>query len=247
LIRFPLQFLIRYDGSKEEWIATSHIHEQTKPDFQALREKNLESSFCVLIRPNQDKSSIKEAQIVDFSSTQAMETDAGDEAAHHSQTSIDKIKVNLTGESATMWIDVNSCLSIHATQATDSEIQSRQECLLKACKKPMKRSRSNLDSPRTPHSRTDAGDTEEGSAGPNRAQDGPRATAKRQVGKVGKKRNVEKEDLSLSQQVAFPTQRGFPCPCVSKTPTRARLRAEFPHKSLPLSLCGISPPTGPPE
>jgi hypothetical protein len=206
LIHFLLQFLIRYDGSKEEWIATSHIFEPSKPDIQALRGKQFESSFCVLLSPIPDDDSITEARIVDFSSAQAMETDAGDKTVLDSKASIDKIKVELTSDGATMWIDVNRCLSIHAIQATESELQLRRESLLKACKRPTKRSKSSLDSPRTPHARNDTGDAEEGSAGPSRAQDGPRAAAKRQVGKVGKKRNVEREDLSLSQQVALRSQ-----------------------------------------
>ncbi len=170
-----------------------------------------------------------------------METDACEETSQNSNASTEKIKIKMN-DGTTLWVDASRCLLIYATQPTDSELQKRQESLRKECKKPLKRSKPSLDSPRTPHLRVEAGDVEEGSTGPGRTQGGPRAAAKRQVGKVGKKRNVEREDLSLSQQVRLTAVKlaanmasPFPCMPIPKPLTRARLRAS------------VSPPPSPPH
>ena len=192
-----LQLLVRPQGSAQEWISVVDIFESSKADSTSVSsEIENECDYSILVPFQEDSTSYAQARVLEVSSG----IDDDIEMADTNIIPKSKVKahVKLEIDGTSKWIDLEDCLN-RKYEMVESETQEKLDNLLRMCKKVQKRNKSGVESSRMEHTRNDA-EAEDSAAGPIRNQESSKAPRK-QVGKVGKKRNVDKDDLSLSQQV----------------------------------------------
>ena len=191
-----LQFLVRPQGASQDWISILDFRESLKLQTSSLCFENKNSSL--LLVPLNESNVYTEAHILEHCSQLDMDVDVPDSSTPSKDEA--RVKVKIASDETEQWIEIDKCIECGKSDSpTESEIAARQDCLLKLCKRVQKRNKTPADK----LLRIETQEMDERCA--NRNQEGPKG-GKKQVGKVGKKRNVEKDDLSLSQQVWIATE-----------------------------------------
>jgi hypothetical protein len=190
---------VRPQGLSQEWISILDVNEYSKP-IQSLisSEMKNECGFSLLVPYQENVGAFCEARVLEFSSATDMDVETSNSPS--SPNTGGKIHVKMEASGTSRWLDLEDCLNLKYCGLGESDSQERLDNILRLCKKVQKRNKAGDDGPKTEISRNDAAEVDDNISGPVRNQEGSRVTRK-QAGKVGKKRNVEKDDTSLSQQV----------------------------------------------